>query len=167
MEAILFTASVDIKTVLEFLKKVDDADWVINTVQVPKLAPILRVEYDEWKSYWPMNFYERSDLIDELDETDQQYALERLKQLEEFMKNNSNMAIIVHPVKNEIMALGFDDRLHHPLKHAAMNAIQVVAEKEVELRNLKIKKKRSFDEPNYGYLCTGLDVFMYREPCVM
>jgi tRNA-specific adenosine deaminase 3 len=169
LEAILFPTSVDRKTVLDFLCKINDSEWIIKTVQVSKLAPVLRSEFEQWKGYWPMSFYERSDLIDELDPADQDYANKWCQKLQDLMpKSCTNMAIIVHPETQEIMALGYDNRHHHPLKHAVMNAIEQVAVKEVQDRDLKVvKKKRALDEPNYGYLCTGLEIFIYQEPCVM
>ncbi|QDZ24247.1 tRNA-specific adenosine deaminase-like protein [Chloropicon primus] len=106
-----------------------------------------------------------------------------------------NAAVIVNPTTKEVVGLGqdqtkstdwttWDSRLVHapsPLRHAAMVAIENVAE---GVRSWGNKRKRSDTEtggdtaPSVSdrgdgdpeaepYLCTGFDCYLWREPCTM
>eukprot|EP01117_Protostelium_nocturnum_P012989 TRINITY_DN4811_c0_g1_i2.p1 TRINITY_DN4811_c0_g1~~TRINITY_DN4811_c0_g1_i2.p1 ORF type:complete len:144 (-),score=41.18 TRINITY_DN4811_c0_g1_i2:146-577(-) len=67
-------------------------------------------------------------------------------------------AVVVNPNTNEVMATGYCENDHlHPFLHPSMSVIETVA------KNLRAKTKRKKED----YLCTGLDLFVTSEPCVM
>ncbi len=126
-----------------------------------------------------MNYYERLDLVDHLTPTDENCALDWFQKMDSILKAQNisnddtfNLAVIVHPGLNEMITFAIDEREKHPLKHAVMNAIDQVAIQETTKRDnstIPLKKRAKIDphERNYGYLCTGLDVYLLKEPCVM
>lgn len=79
--------------------------------------------------------------------------------------------------EGEIIVEAFDERDRHPLHHVTMQCIQKVSEMELaENSNESLQKKRkeltsSNETENLNhqsqYVCTGYDLVITREPCVM
>lgn len=69
-----------------------------------------------------------------------------------------NAALFVDPATGRIICEALDERASHPLYHSVMRGIHRVSEL---IRN---SPRPPFAE---GYLCTGLDLHVYREPCTM
>ncbi|ORY91039.1 hypothetical protein BCR43DRAFT_498399 [Syncephalastrum racemosum] len=78
-------------------------------------------------------------------------------------------ARVVDPVTNTILADALDTRDAHPLKHAIMNCIQAVADRELRGPAHPPSKRKAEDitEGKESYLCSGYDLFINYEPCAM
>ncbi|KND02002.1 uncharacterized protein SPPG_02508 [Spizellomyces punctatus DAOM BR117] len=113
----------------------------ISTSQVSRYAAVTREQFDEWKQLWPMNFHPHSgkenvSLTQEevaSAQTWMRHALEESKVLRAQGKI-VNVAIIVAPITNSKIASSTDTRNDHPLHHAVMNCIALVAERERKKR---------------------------------
>ncbi|XP_065661737.1 probable inactive tRNA-specific adenosine deaminase-like protein 3 isoform X2 [Hydra vulgaris] len=111
-----------------------------------------------------------------------------------FSTENRSAAVIVNPVDNSILAVAHDHTESDPLKHAVMVAIDTIAwQQNGGAYNLKYRKNDDgfcIIDSNHllnnlltlnskvyqnlksgsggsGYLCTGYDIYLTHEPCVM
>lgn len=132
--------------------------------RVTSKAPLTRKQFENSVQLWPCNFREDKKLealvagcafSDEELQTQASLMLKCLQVAEKSSCEGGDAvgAIAVDPRTSEVVAEGVDRRLEHPLKHAAMNLVRITGS----------KRKHSEDD----YLCTGLDVFLNREPCAM
>lgn len=154
-------------------------------VKVPRYPPLTRKQYEEAFLYWPVSFHEDkriSNLLSGKFFTDKElntikYHMKEAIQCAEQAKIKNQIpvgAIVVDPANDKVIAKAHDLRSgNHPLQHTAMVCIDMVARsqgggmwKNIEGMYYLDFESESTDTTG-AYLCTGYDVYLTREPCIM
>lgn len=164
----------------------------VETCDVPKHGPKTRLQYEKALEYWPVNFHPEKKVETMMsekifEESEFKYHVDNMKLITRMAKEKKkNVAMVVDFRTRQFIALGFDRVEEHPLQHAIMVAVDAVASTqnggawdlpfdELTSATTKPVLSDSSDDPvlNAGeedlapYLCTGYDVYVVREPCVM
>ncbi|GIY07166.1 hypothetical protein CDAR_393372 [Caerostris darwini] len=169
----------------------------VTICDVPKYPVLTHCQYKEAKEYWPVQFREDKSIEKVL--SDNLFDVEEKKKIIEFIKLSLNIAqfgdvevgcVIVDPVTSDIIATAHDRRESHPIQHAVMVAVDLVARsqgrgswdikskhvhhkpfsKEMDSKIDEIKKLNPGKDAKkmcLPYLCTGYDAYISREPCIM
>ncbi|KAL3873366.1 hypothetical protein ACJMK2_036496 [Sinanodonta woodiana] len=159
-------------------------------VSVPRYPPLTRQQYLEAIQYWPVSFHEDKHIASLLsgnyftkEETcrfkrHMMMAVEYAKHAKALSKEPIG-AVIVDPSTDMVIAKSHDDRHgNHPLHHAVMICIDLMARsqgggmwkfgKECDLYSVPcMQSSKGDNDSSLPYLCTGYDLFVTREPCVM
>nr|CAB3220011.1 probable inactive tRNA-specific adenosine deaminase-like protein 3 [Phallusia mammillata] len=181
-------------------------------VAIPIKPPLTRDQFNICKQYWPVSFHEDKKISklllcslfadDDMDriEENMDLAIETARIGKKFDPRCDQGVVIVDPATNTIISTAFDMRnmeceikdgyfARHPLNHAVMVAIDLVARsqgggtytyKPFLKSNSKINDglyfnstlptsaRNTSDTSDKGYyICTGLDVYVTKEPCIM
>lgn len=166
-------------------------------LQVPATQPRTVAQFKSCNLIWPCNFHLNKNMEDTL--SGEKFSEENLRRIESWMRkaleicNHSGVCcVVVDPDTNQLIASGVDKRHVHPMKHAAMVAIDNVAkaqnggawnEKCADMEGAQsdtptiasenaqtvayVPKDSNKNESHGPYLCTGYDVYLTAEPCLM
>lgn len=159
-------------------------------VRIPARAPLTRPQFERASRHWPTSFHEDKQVT--LGLTGQLFTFSQKAKIQEYMTAaveaarsgcregmDAAGAVIIDPKSGRIIAVGHDLTRDHPLHHAVMVCIDLVAwaqgggvyryEKHPACRYSapdlgQHEASASEDQP---YICTGYELYVTREPCVM
>ncbi|RXN31395.1 putative inactive tRNA-specific adenosine deaminase 3 [Labeo rohita] len=161
-------------------------------VKIPANPPLTRPQFEKASKHWPTSFHEDKQVTSAL--RGQLFTADQKAKMQEYMtaavqaaKSGEEMgmdavgAVIVDPESEQIAAVAHDcKRGSHPLHHAVMVCIDLVAcgqgggtydyEKYPAcLFNSSETFRNACNGKENGlpYICTGYDLYVTREPCVM
>ncbi|XP_033473661.1 putative inactive tRNA-specific adenosine deaminase-like protein 3 [Epinephelus lanceolatus] len=162
-------------------------------VKVPAHPPLTRPQFELASKHWPTSFHEdkqvtvalRGELFSPPQKASMQmYMMSALTAAT--AGNELGMeavgAVVVDPATEKIIAVGHDCRGDHPLHHAVMVCIDLVARSQgggcysfdrysaCRFTSPNSDTLQSIPDAEVGsqpYICTGYDLYVTREPCVM
>lgn len=164
----------DDSSVLEAMTEAPLDGLDVSRVDVPRDEPLCHEEMDAYGKFWPVIFKPSAKMAaPEVSEEEAVAILHFLRQAATLTKSSNSAyacgAILVHPESKAVVAKAVDasDRSSlHPskvLRHAVMECISAAAIPQTGENAHTQSTAASLDL----YLCTGLDLYISREPCVM
>ncbi|XP_041806496.1 probable inactive tRNA-specific adenosine deaminase-like protein 3 [Chelmon rostratus] len=162
-------------------------------VKVPARPPLTRPQFELASKHWPTSFHEDKQVTVAL--RGELFSPPQKARMHVYMMsaltaakagNDLGMAavgaVVVDPAAERIIAVGHDCRGHHPLHHAVMVCIDLVARSQgggcysfdrypacrfTSPASDTIQKTPDGEASSQPYICTGYDLYVTREPCVM
>lgn len=158
-------------------------------VKIPARPPLTRPQFESASRCWPTSFHEDKRvtvaLKGELFSPQQKatmhaHMMSALSAAEAAKELGMEAvgAVVVDPEQKRIIAVGHDCRREHPLHHAVMVCIDLVARSQgggcyrfdrytaCQFTSPKSSTSDSGSDPQ-PYICTGYDLYVTREPCIM
>lgn len=145
-------------------------------IQVPNETPQTRIQYEQAQKIWPCNFHENKYLERVLSckfftfEEEKFHRSLMTKCLEKAKLSKEGVAAaVVNPNNQQIIAVCEDLREQHPLWHAVMLVVDAVAQTQGggAWKSNKNENRIPVEKDKSLYLCTGFDLYVTREPCLM
>ncbi|XP_072301399.1 probable inactive tRNA-specific adenosine deaminase-like protein 3 [Eucyclogobius newberryi] len=154
-------------------------------VKVPSRAPLTRPQFERASKHWPTSFHEDKQattaLRGELFDAEQKAKMHGFMTLaieaaKEGKKRGMKAvgAVVVDPRSGGVVAKGHDCGGDHPLRHAVMVCVDLVAAsqgggcrsygKYAGCAHARPDGESGAPRP---YICTGYDLYVTREPCVL
>lgn len=161
-------------------------------VEIPASPPLTRPQFEKASKHWPTSFHEDKQVTSAL--SGQLFTADQKAKMQGYMtaavqaaKSGREMgmdavgAVIVDPESEQIVAVGHDcKRGAQPLHHAVMVCIDLVAWGQgggaynyEKYPACQFSSSEFFTngcnskETGQPYICTGYDLYVTREPCVM
>ncbi|XP_040004371.1 probable inactive tRNA-specific adenosine deaminase-like protein 3 [Xiphias gladius] len=162
-------------------------------VKVPARPPLTRPQFERASKHWPTSFHEdkqvtvalRGELFSPPEKaTMHMYMMSAFTAAKagKEMGMEAVGAVVVNPAMQRIIAVGHDCRGDHPLHHAVMVCIDLVAQSQgggcysfdrypacrfTSPTSETFQNVTDVDASSQPYICTGYDLYVTREPCVM
>ncbi|KAM9850521.1 putative inactive tRNA-specific adenosine deaminase-like protein 3 [Aulostomus maculatus] len=158
-------------------------------VKVPARPPLTRPQFELVSKHWPTSFHEDKQVTVAL--RGELFSPPQKARMHMYMSSavaaakegrglgmEAVGAVVVDPASDRIIAVGHDCRRDHPLHHAVMVCIDTVARRQgggwysfdrypaCRLTDT-FQNKPDVDAGPQPYICTGYDLYVTREPCVM
>ncbi|XP_020488799.2 probable inactive tRNA-specific adenosine deaminase-like protein 3 [Labrus bergylta] len=163
-------------------------------VKVPARPPLTRPQFELASKHWPTSFHEDKQVTVAL--RGELFGPSQKSHMREYMLSALTAAkaghelgmeavgaVVVDPVEERIIAVGHDCRGYHPLHHAVMVCIDLVAQSQgggcypfdrypactfnPAPNSDPIPTDPDTEASSQPYICTGYDFYVTREPCVM
>lgn len=164
-----------------------------SKIKVPSITPKTRKQFEIANVLWPCSFHEDKYLEDMLSgnlfcDSEQRKQIAWMKMAIDTArkKKSTTGTIIVDPSTETVIACASDSKKYHPLKHAVMVVIDLVARTQgggvwekvyadcvnndhntkshIEHRK---RDAKGHEKPAGPYLCTGYDIYITQEPCMI
>lgn len=157
-------------------------------VKVPARPPLTRPQFELASKHWPTSFHEdkrvtvalRGELFSPPQKARMHmYMMSALAAAKAGKEQGMEAvgAVMVDPAMERIIAVGHDSRGDHPLHHAVMVCIDLVARSQgagcysfdrYPACRFTSPSSDAFQEAtSQPYICSGYDLYVTREPCVM
>ena len=157
---------------IEAVQKLEGLQTAIKVCKVSGKSPKTKEQHRQANQIWPCNFHPSKDVEKLL--TGTFFQPEQVARQYEYMELALNVAkakgalvgaVVVNPKSGEVIATAHDERLRNPSNHAVMGVLENVAAVQREFRDTEESKNAK--EKDLPYLCTGYDLYVTREPCIM
>lgn len=162
-------------------------------VKIPARPPLTRPQFELASRCWPTSFHEDKQVTVAL--KGELFSPQQKARMHMYMMSALTAAkaakdlgmeavgaVVVDPEEERIVAVGHDCRGDHPLHHAVMVCIDLVARSQgggcyrfdrytaCQFTSLNSNTSQNLSDSVSGpqpYICTGYDLYVTREPCVM
>ncbi|XP_013881662.1 putative inactive tRNA-specific adenosine deaminase-like protein 3 [Austrofundulus limnaeus] len=151
-------------------------------VQIPARPPLTRPQFEAASQRWPTSFHEDKQVTVAL--RGELFSARQKAAMHGFMTAavaaaragrrlgmDAVGAVVVDPERERVVAVGHDCRGDHPLHHAVMVCIDLVARSQgggaYRLDGYEGCRFTSAEAEPQPYICSGYDLYVTREPCVM
>ncbi|KAM4608439.1 putative inactive tRNA-specific adenosine deaminase-like protein 3 [Polymixia lowei] len=167
-------------------------------IKVPGCPPLTRPQFELASKHWPTSFHEDKQVTVAL--RGELFSPPQKARMQEYMMSalaaaragevcgmEAVGAVVVDPRAERVIAVGHDCRGDHPLHHAVMVCIDLVARGQgggaysfdkypacrftspspTSTPTSENLRNTSAVEDGQPYICTGYDLYVTREPCVL